>query len=68
MTTLLVLGLAGVVAMVAFTWMTIRAVFWLMFFPLMLLKAVFGMVFGLVFGALGLAIGLAVTVLVGVVG
>lgn len=72
MTTLFVLGLVGVAAMVAtligFTWLVVRAVLWLVFFPLMLLKAVFGMVFGLVFGALGLVFGLAVAAVVGVVG
>lgn len=72
MTTLLVLGLAGVAAMVATiigaTWFAVRAVLWVLFFPLMLLKAVFGMVFGLVFGVLGLVFGLVVALAVGLVG
>ena len=72
MTTLFVLSLAGMAAVVATaigaTWFAVRAVLWVLFFPLMLLKAVFGMLFGLVFGVLGLVFGLAVALVVGVVG
>lgn len=72
MTTLFVLGCAMVVMMVmaglAVAWTAIRAVLWLLFLPLMLLKTLFGLVFGLVFGALGLVIGLVVTLAVGGIG
>lgn len=72
MTTLFVLGCA-MVAMVVMTglavaWAAVRAVLWLVFLPLLLIKTLFGLVFGLVFGALGLAIGLVVTVVVGGLG
>ena len=71
MTTLFVLGCAMVVMMVmaglAVAWTAIRAVLWLLFLPLMLLKTLFGLVFGLVFGALGLVIGLVVTLAVVVI-
>ncbi len=72
MTTLFVMGFAMVAMMVmaglALAWVAIRAVLWLLFLPLMLLKALFGLVFGLVFGVIGLVVGLLVTVVVGGVG
>lgn len=69
MTTLFVLGMAAAAAMlVGFAWLALRAVLWLVFFPLMLLKAVFGMVFGLVFGIVGLVFGLAVAAVAGLIG
>ena len=62
MTTLFVMGLVGVAAMVAtligFTWLAVRAVLWLVFFPLLLLKTLFGLVFGLFGLVFGLAFGL----------
>ena len=72
METLFLVGLAilaaTVMAAVAFTWFLVRAVLWVLFFPLMILKAVFGLVFGLIFGALGMVVGLTVMLLVGGVG
>ncbi len=76
---ILVVGLALVAAAVAgvltLTWLAVRAVLWVLFFPLMLLKALFGLVFGalglvfgLVFGALGLAISFVVMLVLGGVG
>ncbi len=76
---ILFVGLAMIAAVVAaglaFTWLAVRAVLWVLFFPLMLVKALFGlvfgflgMVFGLVFGALGLFISLVVMVALGGVG
>lgn len=72
MTTLFVMGFAMVAMMVmaglALAWVAIRAVLWLVFLPLLLLKTVFGLVFGLVFGAFGLIVGLVVTVVLGGLG
>ena len=72
MTTLFVIGFAMVTLLVvtglALAWAALRAVLWLVFLPLMLLKALFGLVFGLVFGTLGLVFGLVVTLVVGGVG
>ncbi len=79
MTTFFVLGLAAVMATVAaavaFTWFVVRALLWVLFLPLMLLKGLFGLVFGLlgmvlglVFGAVGLAIGFVVMLVLGGVG
>jgi hypothetical protein len=61
MTTLFVLGF-GAMAMLALAglamaWATLRVVLWVVFLPLMLLKALFGLVFGAVFGTLGLVLG-----------
>ncbi len=64
MTTLFVMGFAMVAMLVvtglALAWAALRAVLWVVFLPLMLLKALFGLVFGLfglvfglVFGTLG---------------
>ena len=68
MTTLFVIGFAMmamlVVTGVALVWAALRAVLWVLFLPLMLLKVVFG----LVFGTLGLVFGLLVTLVVGGVG
>lgn len=72
MTTLFVLGCAMVamivVAGLAVAWAALRAVLWLVFLPLMLLKAALGLVFGLVFGAFGLVVGLVVAVVLGGLG
>lgn len=75
MTTLFVLGLVGMAAMAAtligLTWLAVRAVFWLVFFPLMLLKTLFGLAFGLlglVFGLVFGVFGLVVAAGVGLVG
>ena len=61
-------GLAAVAVALAFSWFLLRAVFWVLLLPLMLLKGLFGLMFGLVFGAFGLVVGLVVTLVVGVVG
>ena len=72
MTTLFVLRCAMVAMLVmtglAVAWVALRAVLWLVFLPLMLLKAAFGLVFGLVFGLFGLVVGLVVTVVLGGLG
>lgn len=71
MTTLVVLGVAVLATMVAFTWVAIRTVLWVLFFPLMLLKTLFGLVFGLfglVFGLVFGVFGLVVAAGVGLVG
>jgi hypothetical protein len=73
MTTLFVLGLVGamVATLIGFTWLAVRAVLWLVFFPLMLLKTLFGLVFGLfglVFGLVFGVFGLVVAAGVGLVG
>ncbi|AMY09655.1 hypothetical protein LuPra_02877 [Luteitalea pratensis] len=79
MTTLFVMGFAMVAMLVvtglALAWAALRAVLWVVFLPLMLLKALFGLVFGLfglvfglVFGTLGLVVGLLVALVVGGVG
>ena len=66
---------AVMAAGLAFTWVAMRAVLWVLFFPVMLLKTLFGLVFGLmgvvfglVFGALGLVISFVVMVALGGVG
>ena len=61
-------GLAAVAVALAFSWFLLRAVFWVLLLPLMLLKGLFGLMFGLVFGAFGLVVGLVVTLVVGLVG
>ena len=72
MTTLFVMGFAMVAMLVVtglvLAWAALRAFLWVVFLPLMLLKAMLGLVFGLVFGAFGLAVGLVVTVILGGVG
>jgi hypothetical protein len=72
MTTLFVFGCAMVAMLVltglAVAWAALRAVLWLVFLPLILLKAAFGLVFGLLFGAFGLIVGLVVTVVLGGLG
>lgn len=72
MTTLFVLGFAMMAMLVVtgltLAWTLVRAVLWLLFLPLLLIKAVFGLVFGLVFGAFGLILGLLVTLVIGGVG
>jgi hypothetical protein len=69
MTTLLVVGFAMVAMLVvtgfALAWAAFRALLWIVFLPLMLLKAAFGLVFGLVFGTLGLVFGLLVALAAG---
>ena len=51
MTTLFVMGFAMVAMLVvtglAVAWAALRALLWVVFLPLMLLKALFGLVFGL---------------------
>jgi hypothetical protein len=66
---------AVVAAGVALTWFAVRAVLWVLFFPLMLLKGLLdlvfgllGMAFGLVFGALGLVISFVVMLALGGIG
>lgn len=75
MTTLFAVGLVGVALTVAMlvgvTWLAVRAVLWLVFVPLLLLKTLFGLVFGvlgLVFGLVFGLVGLVVAAGAGVVG
>jgi hypothetical protein len=72
MTTLFVMGFAMVAMLVVtglvLAWAAVRAILWVVFLPLLLLKTMLGLVFGLVFGAFGLAVGLVATVVVGGVG